>query len=210
MDLSDLRRDFGKEALSGFIWPDEPFTLVAQWLSQAIAAEIPEPNAATLSTCGKSKMPQSRMVLVKEFSQTDGFVFYTHYNSRKGKSLAENPKASLLFYWRLLEKQISIEGTVEKVSPETSDRYFYSRPRESRISAVISAQSEILEDFSALKNQWEALKNSNRKIQRPDHWGGYRLLPDQIAFWLGAPHRLHERMVYQKKGEHWTKYRLAP
>ncbi len=210
MDLSDLRREFGQKAFPGFRWPDAPFPLISDWLNDAITAGIQEPNAVTLSTCGNDKVVSSRTVLIKEFSEKEGFIFYTHYHSRKGRALEENPHASLLFYWRALEKQISIEGTVQKVAAEKSDQYFYSRPLESRISAVVSAQSEILDDFPTLIKRWEALKNSREEIRRPENWGGYRLVANSISFWQGGPHRLHERMVYQNMGTHWSKHRLFP
>ena len=210
MNLSDLRRDFGKEKEQAVRWPDEPLLLFAEWLQEAIDREIPEANAMTLSTCGADKAPSARIVLLKEFSENEGFLFYTHYHSRKGKALKENPRASLHFFWRETEKQVSIEGRVSRVSPEKSDAYFYSRPRESQISAFLSPQSKPLVDPEMLYRQWQTWERSQQKIKRPANWGGYRLIPERMEFWQGGRYRLHHRMVYQKTAEGWHTSRLAP
>ncbi len=210
MDLSDLRRDFGKQANPPVHWPGKPFSVFDTWLQHAIDQGIPEANAMVLATCGSGNTPSTRIVLLKEFSESGGFVFYTNYNSRKGKALAVNPRASLHVFWRELERQISIEGPVEKVPAIQSDAYFRSRPRESQISAALSPQSRELTDPESLKKQWQQYHNSTRAIQRPSNWGGYRLLAERIEFWQGGEHRLHHRMVYTKTGQGWTRKRLAP
>ncbi len=210
MDLSDLRRDFGKNRKQAIGWPAQPFILFADWIQEAVRLKITEPNAMTLSTCGADRAPSARIVLLKEFSEDEGFVFYTHYGSRKGLALSENPLASLHFFWRETERQVSIEGTVYKVSPEKSDTYFSSRPRESRVSASLSPQSKTLSDPEILYKQWEILYNSRKEIRRPADWGGYRLVPERMEFWQGGEHRLHHRMVYQKRAGTWHKSRLAP
>ena len=210
MDLSDLRRDFGKDAGHKINWPDQPFPLFHSWLKKVISTGNSEANAMVLSTCGNNGIPSSRVVLLKEYSETGGFVFYTNFDSRKGIALRENPYASLHFFWRETEQQVSIEGKVEKVSREKSDAYFNSRPIESRISAVVSPQSKVIENTNELNKHWELLRTSGIEINRPANWGGYRLLPERIEFWQGRQHRLHERMVYYKVSGNWLKKRLAP
>ncbi len=210
MNLSGLRRDFGKNARPSGPWPDNPFTLFASWLQQAIDRGITEANAMVLATSGAKNFPSARVVLLKEFSEKEGFVFYTHYQSRKGIALSENPQAALHFFWRELEKQVSLEGLAEKLPAEKSDAYFNSRPRESRVSAIVSPQSRELGNPETLKKQWQNLYLSGHPLKRPENWGGYRFLPLRFEFWEGGEHRLHNRMVYTKQDTGWAKTRLAP
>ncbi len=163
-----------------------------------------------LATAGADNFPSARVVLLKEFSEKEGFVFYTHYQSRKGVALSENPKAALHFFWRELEKQVSLEGLVEKVPEEKSETYFNSRPRESRVSAIVSSQSRELKNPTSLKQQWQSLYRSGRPLKRPKMWGGYRFSPLRFEFWQGGEHRLHNRMAYTKQHTSWVKTRLAP
>lgn len=165
----------------------------------------------TLATANARGEVHSRIVLLKEV-EDNGFIFYTNYKSRKGKDLAENPFASMTFFWAELFRQVRIEGKTEKVNPEKSDEYFNSRPKESRISALVSDQSTEIASREYLESQFEALKMKykNQQITRPGHWGGYILYPDKIEFWQGRTNRLHDRLLYEKTEEQWKIRRLAP
>jgi pyridoxamine 5'-phosphate oxidase len=211
MNLSDLRRDFGKDRPKEIFWPETPYMLFSEWMQEAISASIIEANAMVLSTCSNHGSPSSRVVLLKEFSVEEGFVFYTHYKSRKGMALEENPHASLHFFWREMERQVSMEGVVRKTSARKSDAYFFSRPLESQLSALLSPQSQPIESLEEIKAQWHHLKKHPPKaVIRPKNWGGYRLLPARIEFWQGGIHRLHQRMVYTAETSGWTRSQLAP
>jgi pyridoxamine 5'-phosphate oxidase len=182
------------------------------WLDDAFGAKIPQAESMTLATATKKGVPSARMVLLKHVD-AEGFVFYTNYKSQKGKELAENPRASLVFYWEELHRQVRIEGTVNKVSPEESDAYFQTRPRESQISAHASSQSEVIGNREELDRRFEELqkKFDGQPVPRPLHWGGYRLKPTRIEFWQSGYARLNDRIVYElQKDGSWKMKRLAP
>ncbi len=210
MNLSDLRRDFGKLPKPETKSTEKPFGLLKIWINEAIQSQITEANAMVLSTVGTGQKPSSRIVLLKEFGEKQGFIFYTDYESRKGRELAENPHASLHFFWRLLERQILIEGKVEKVSREKSVAYFNSRPNDSRASAVVSQQSSTIESQDTLIRQREILLQSNKVILCPERWGGYSLQPQRIEFWQGGSKRLHHRRLYELSNGKWQTSFLAP
>jgi pyridoxamine 5'-phosphate oxidase len=210
-DLAHIRREYSREELSEDHVDPDPFVQFRHWMDEAIAAELPEPTAMCLSTADNKGRPSSRMVLLKGFDH-EGFVFFTNYNSHKGRELDQNPHAALNFFWPELERQIRIAGSVEKVSDEESDEYFKSRPFTSRVGAWASDQSEILESKMALAARAAklAVKYATGNVPRPPHWGGYRLRPDNIEFWQGRPSRLHDRILYTLSGHAWMISRLSP
>jgi pyridoxamine 5'-phosphate oxidase len=189
-----------------------PIKQFQQWLDEAVGAKIPQAVSMTLATATKKGVPSARMVLLKHID-AEGFVFYTNYKSQKGKELAENPHASLVFYWEELHRQVRIEGTVSRVSPEESDAYFQTRPRESQISAHASAQSEVIGSRGELDRRFEELqrKFEGQAVPRPPHWGGYRLKPTRIEFFQSRFARLNNRILYERRSDgSWTIKRLAP
>ena len=188
--------------------PMEQFQL---WLQAAIDSKIPEPNAMTIATCTANGKPSARVVLLKEINKS-GFVFFTNYLSRKGRELLENPFAALVFDWHSIERQVRVEGRVERLPVHDSDTYFNERPREAQIGAWSSQQSKILNNREELEQRQVSFeeKFNNRKIFRPSNWGGFILLPATIEFWQGRPGRLHDRLVYLRTEEGWTLHRLAP
>jgi pyridoxamine 5'-phosphate oxidase len=189
-----------------------PIKQFQEWLDKAFSAKIPQAESMTLATATTKGAPSARMVLLKHVD-AEGFVFYTNYNSQKGRELVENPHASLVFYWEELHRQVRIEGTVSKVSPEESDAYFQTRPRESQISAHASAQSELIGSREELDRRFEELqrKFEGQAVPRPRHWGGYRLKPTRIEFWQSGYARLNDRIVYElQKDGSWKMKRLAP
>jgi pyridoxamine 5'-phosphate oxidase len=209
---ADLRLNYTRGGLLESEAGDDPFALFRQWFTQAIAAELPEPNAMTLTTVTPEGRPSARMVLLKGFDG-ESFVFYTNYRSEKGQHLAANPWAALVFWWAELERQVRIEGMVERVSGAESDAYFHSRPMGSRLGAWASPQSEIVRDRAHLETRLQALEAEycDRTIPRPPHWGGFRVIPDRIEFWQGRPSRLHDRLRYQRQEDgSWQRDRLAP
>ena len=210
MELSDLRREFGKYSLEEEKLPASPLPMFNYWLEKAKNAGINEFNAMVLSTVGKQGRPSSRIVLLKEVSPSGRLIFYSNYSSKKGRDLDLNPFAALLFFWRTLERQIRIEGFIEKLSKKKSDNYFYSRPPESQISAIVSAQSETIESLADLKNKREKLLKMPANIKRPENWGGYELKPEMFEFWQGGKHRMHDRIRYRLKKGDWKMDRLAP
>jgi pyridoxamine 5'-phosphate oxidase len=210
--LESLRSNY---ALSGLHETDllgNPFQQFQLWLEQAIAAELPEPNAMTLATLSEEGKPIARMVLLKGLDEK-GFVFYTNYDSAKGKQLTETDSAALVFWWAGLERQVRVEGMVEKVSSEESDAYFQSRPKASQLGAWASPQSQVIENRDVLEKRLAQLeeKYATEKVPRPPHWGGFRVIPIAIEFWQGRPSRLHDRIRYEfdEKGD-WFYQRLAP
>ncbi|HPD66376.1 MAG TPA: pyridoxamine 5'-phosphate oxidase [Bacteroidia bacterium] len=186
-----------------------PFSLFEKWLIEAFDAKIPEPNAMTLSTIGKDNRPSSRIVLLRDYTYK-GFVFYTNYKSRKGKDLKHHEYAALNFFWPQLERQVRIEGKVEKLDENMSDIYFQSRPYESQIAALISPQSEKISSRQELLSEFDKVLSKKEDIKRPHFWGGYLLIPDKIEFWQGREHRLHDRILFEKKKDKWKVSRLAP
>ncbi len=181
------------------------------WFEDAANKGLEEYNAMTLSTANKKGRPSARIVLLKAVEENE-FVFYTNYNSRKGRNLEDNPYAALVFFWQPLHRQIRIEGKVKKISSSRSDRYFHSRNRGSQLGAVLSPQSEVIESRDFLDQQLARLNDefSDAIIPRPKHWGGYALKPTLIEFWQGRPNRLHDRIVYRYGGKDWKIERLAP
>jgi pyridoxamine 5'-phosphate oxidase len=208
--LADLRKSYERAELSEEASHADPLRQFEQWLGEAIAAEVPEPNAMTLATVGSDLRPSTRIVLIKGCDER-GIVFYTNYDSRKGRELAGNPLAALQFHWVELERVVRIEGRVEKTSAEESDAYFESRPLDSRIGAWASPQSEVIASRTVLVTN--AAKYGAQFMlnpPRPPHWGGYRLVPDQWQFWQGRKSRLHDRLRYTPQGVGWLRERLAP
>lgn len=211
MSLADLRRDY---SLAGLLEKDlakDPFRQFEKWFQEAEAAKIPEPNAMVCSLATRDGQPSSRVMLLKGVDGR-GFVFYTNYESRKGRALAENARASLLFPWLTLERQVIIEGSVTKVSREESDAYFHSRPRASQLGAWASPQSTIIGSRAPLDEALKALeqKYSGQEIPLPPHWGGYRVSPEAVEFWQGRRSRLHDRLRYRRENNNWIVERLAP
>jgi len=211
-DIASMRQNYTKQSLTEQSVDSNAIVQFEKWWQEAVMANIPEPNAATLATASADGLPSARIVLMKGFSQK-GFVFFTNYNSYKGKQLAENPKACLVFFWKELERQVRITGIVEKVSEKESDDYFHSRPPASQLSAAISPQSTVVQSREWLENKYTEMEKQvgDNPIQRPAHWGGYLVKPVLIEFWQGGPSRLHDRLEYslQENGE-WKIERLAP
>lgn len=211
MNISSIRKDYQLQSLSENEVAKNPFDQFAHWWREAINSEIDEVNAMTLATVNKEGRPNARIVLLKDFNEK-GFVFYTNYQSDKGMQLMQNPFASLVFFWKELERQVRIEGKCMKVDPRESDEYFHSRPLGSQIGACASPQSQIISDRSILTEKASELEKlyPDGNIPRPDHWGGFRLIPDTIEFWQGRSSRLHDRIKYLKDGDTWRIVRLAP
>ena len=209
--LADLRKNYSLGSLDIADADPNPFRQFDVWFKQAIDAQLPEPNTMTLATVDPRGRPSARIVLIKGVDER-GFVFFTNYESRKGLELAQNPHASLLFYWIELERQVRVEGTVVKTSAAESDTYFASRPVGSRIGAWASEQSKVIESRAALEaREREFIAQYGDNPPRPPHWGGYRLIPDAIEFWQGRPSRLHDRLLYTRSGNaDWTIARLSP
>ncbi|ACK69950.1 pyridoxamine 5'-phosphate oxidase [Gloeothece citriformis PCC 7424] len=210
--IADLRKNYTLTGLTEAEANPNPFVQFRLWFNQALEAQFLEPNAMTIATVTPDGKPSARMVLLKDFDER-GFVFYTNYDSAKGQQLAQTPWAALVFWWDALERQVRIEGTVEKVSQEESDAYFASRPWESRLGAWVSDQSRVIESREVLENRLQALKDKYQAqdVPRPPHWGGFRVMPEKIEFWQGRPNRLHDRLCYKWiEGEKWIIERLSP
>jgi pyridoxamine 5'-phosphate oxidase len=210
MNIADLRTDYKRGVLDETHADADPIRQFARWWDDALAAQVLEANAMTLATADAEGQPAARVVLLKEFDAS-GFVFYTNYESRKGRELAANPRACLLFFWAELERQVRIEGAVEQVESAESDAYFSSRPLASRIGAWASPQSQPIPGKAwLLARAAEMGLKHGLKPSRPPHWGGYRLRPRVIEFWQGRPSRLHDRLAYSWNDGAWTTVRLSP
>lgn len=209
--VADLRKDYGQASLSEAEVMDDPMLQFTQWFEQALKAEVNEPNAMSVATVAANGRPSSRIVLVKQFDER-GFTWYTNYDSRKGQELEDNQYAALLFFWSELERQVRIEGRVERTSSEESDRYFRSRPLKSRLSAIASRQSAPIGSRAELEQNYEAVaRQAGDDPGRPDNWGGYRLVPERLEFWQGRRSRFHDRIVYERQEDgSWTRLRLQP
>ena len=209
-DLAAIRRDYSKKELSKAAVASDPFVQFANWFDEYLVSQPLESNAMVLSTAGSDSAPATRVVLLKGFDER-GFVFFTNYESGKAKHLAENPRASLHFFWPELERQIEIRGTAGKVSREESESYFSSRPLESRIGAWASKQSSVLMNREELEQRVaETREKFGDEVPCPPFWGGFRVVPERFEFWQGRPSRLHDRIVYSKTPDGWEIVRLSP
>ncbi|MFA5262668.1 MAG: pyridoxamine 5'-phosphate oxidase [Opitutaceae bacterium] len=208
---ADLRKDYNLAGLSERDLSKDPFRQFEKWFQEAEGAKIPEPNAMVLSTCNREGRSSSRTVLLKGLDGR-GFVFFTNYESRKGRDLAENARASLLFPWIAMERQIAVEGAVAKIAREESDAYFHSRPRPNQLSAWASTQSSIISGRSVLDEAMKAIdkKYAGLEVPLPPYWGGYRLVPETVEFWQGRRSRMHDRLRYRRGKDGWVIERLAP
>ncbi|MGJ7918652.1 pyridoxamine 5'-phosphate oxidase [Massilia sp. LXY-6] len=209
--VADLRKDYGQASLDERDVADDPIQQFTRWFEEALKAEVNEPNAMGVSTVDERGRPSSRIVLVKQFDAR-GFTWYTNYASQKGQQLNGNPFAALLFFWSELERQVRIEGRVERTSAEESDKYFNSRPLKSRLSAIASHQSAPIASRAALEHNYEDVaRQFGETPQRPHDWGGFRLVPERIEFWQGRRSRFHDRIVYTRQEDgSWTRQRLQP
>ena len=209
--VAGLRKDYGQATLDENAVADDPFVQFNSWFEQALKAEVNEPNAMSVATVDPQGRPSSRIVLIKQYDAR-GFTWYTNYESQKGRQLAANPHAALLFFWPELERQVRIEGRVEHTSSEESDKYFHSRPLKSRLAAIASAQSLPILNRAALEDNYAAVaRQVGEQPARPSNWGGFRLVPERIEFWQGRRSRFHDRIVYTLQADgSWTRQRLQP
>lgn len=211
LDFMRFRIEYSQRSLSETDVDADPIRQFRNWLSEAIAAKAHEPNAMTLATASTDGVPSARIVLLKDVDER-GLSFFTNYQSRKGQDLESNPRASLVFYWPELERQVRIDGTVERTSTDESDRYFSRRPVKARVGSAASPQSQVVPNREYLEDRFRTLESQHPdgNIPRPPHWGGYRVLPTRLEFWQGRPSRLHDRIEYVKEGARWTARRVAP
>jgi pyridoxamine 5'-phosphate oxidase len=210
MNIADLRTEYARASLDEEHSNADPIAQFTRWWDEAVSAQVREANAMTLATADASGRPAARTVLLKSFD-AHGFVFFTNYQSRKGRELAANPRASLLFFWAELERQVRIDGAVERTSDAESDEYFTSRPLASRIGAWASPQSEAISSKAwLLARAAEMGLRHGLAPARPPHWGGYRVSAESIEFWQGRPSRLHDRLLYTRSASGWDRVRLAP
>lgn len=210
MDIAHIRQEYMRERLDEADVARDPLSQFRAWFHEIVEAQLPMVNAMTLATVAGDGAPSARIVLLKEADER-GFVFYTNYESRKAQDLAANPRAALLFYWIELEREVRIEGTIEKTSSAESDAYFATRPLGSRLAATASPQSAVIGDRRVLEERYaEAEKRYGTTVPRPSSWGGYRVIPDAVEFWQGRPNRLHDRLLYRKQAGAWAIVRLAP
>jgi pyridoxamine 5'-phosphate oxidase len=210
--LANLRRDYQRAGLSETDADADPIQQFNRWFDEALTARLVEPNAMTLATVNPQTMqPSARIVLLKGLDER-GFIFFTNYLSQKGVELAANPKAAIVFLWMELERQVRVEGTIEKTTRAESDNYFHQRPRASQVAASIGAQSEPVGSRAVLEEQQAVLEErfKGQEVPLPDFWGGYRLIPARVEFWQGRPSRLHDRLLYVRHGASWQRNRLSP
>ena len=210
--LAEMRHDYALSALNKADADPDPIKQFQCWLQAAVDARLPEPNAMTLATADRTGRPYARVLLLKECG-AGGFVFFTNYRSDKGQQLAQNPRAALVFLWLELERQVRVEGTVDKLSSEESEAYFRSRPRESRLGSLTSRQSQVVANRRVLDERFQQLaaQYPDDNIPMPAHWGGYRLQPVMLEFWQGRHGRLHDRLRYRlREGRQWLLERLEP
>lgn len=210
-DIAAIRRDYEGGSLDEANTPDTPMPLFDEWLTLALEAEGDDGNAMTLATVDSQGLPHARIVLLKGIDD-QALVFYTNYQSHKGSELANVPHAALVFWWPSLDRQVRVEGSVELVPEDESDRYFEIRPRSSQLGAWIATQSVEIPDRNWIEERQRRFEQlyEGQVIPRPAHWGGYRVIPEMIEFWQGQPSRLHDRIRYELREEQWVKYRLAP
>ena len=211
-DLARLHTEYRKRSLSEADVDPDPVRQFIVWFNECMSAGVHEPNAMTLATCDRQGVPSARIVLLKGVDQR-GFVFFTNFQSRKGRELDGNPRAAMVFWWPELERQVQVEGQVVRTTDAEADAYFASRPRDSQIGSAASPQSQPIESRQVLENNAAALRERHPKgnIPRPPHWGGYRLTPHRIEFWQGRPSRLHDRIEYRLEEQgSWRIRRLAP
>jgi pyridoxamine 5'-phosphate oxidase len=209
--VAGLRKDYGQASLDDADVLDDPIAQFTRWFEEALKAEVNEPNAMNVATVDANGKPSSRIVLIKQFDQR-GFTWFTNYASRKGVELAGNPHAAILFFWSELERQIRIEGRVERVDAAESESYFHTRPLKSRLAALASAQSAPIDSRAALEHNYDAVASQyGDQPPRPENWGGYRLVPEYIEFWQGRRSRFHDRIIYERQADGtWSRHRLQP
>jgi pyridoxamine 5'-phosphate oxidase len=211
-DLGHLRKSYTQATLTVADIQNDPLAFFSYWFDQAVQhPDIEEANAMSLATLGLDDFPKARVVLLKALTE-EGFIFYTNYQSEKGRSIEHHPKVGLSFFWPALERQVIIKGLPSPLDPEASDLYFESRPKGSQLGALVSDQSKVISDRSILEAKLEALEieYQDKIVLRPSHWGGYKVAPQSIEFWQGRPNRLHDRIRCQWQGSFWTIERLAP
>lgn len=212
MDLSYLRAQYNNDRLKQPL-DDHPWSLMKQWFKEAIANDaVMEPNAMSLATSTADGHPSVRLVLAKEIKDT-GVVFFTNYQSQKGREIEENPHVAATIWWPEMERQIRLQGIAEKIAPEESTAYFQSRPKGSQIGAITSPQSQPIPNVHLLEQAMKKIESTARdkkSLERPSHWGGYIILPQSVEFWQGQPNRLHDRILFSRKGQEWSTQRLAP
>jgi len=210
-NINEMRRDFAGQALEEGAVHEDPVKQFGIWFKEAVDANLLDPSAMSVTSVNASGQPSTRIVYMRDLTD-ECFVFYTNYNSTKGKDLTQNKQTALNFFWGELNRQVRIEGVAEKISTEASDDYFSKRPRESQIGAWASSQSELLSSRAALEEKVAFFTDKFKgiTIPRPPHWGGYIVQPTQVEFWQGRPNRLHDRIVYSKLGKDWNQSRLSP
>ena len=212
-NIDALRKNYARGKLDLTDTPSDPVLQFERWFEEAMNAEVPEPNAMTLSTATVSGRPSARIVLLKGLKDGN-FIFYTNYKSHKGQELEANPYAALTFLWHELQRQVRVEGRVQRLSPEASTAYFQSRPKGSQVGAWVSPQSQPIESRKVLEERERELQAQYKdaeQLPRPEHWGGYQVMPQRIEFWQGRPSRLHDRIFFERDASgNWEKRRLAP
>ncbi len=211
MNIADMRRDYLMKPFNEMDAKEDAMEQFHLWFEEAVQAEVPEPNAMTLATASLNGRPSARIVLLKG-ATSEGFVFFTNYESRKAQEMAVNPQAALVFSWLELARQVRIDGTIQKISKEESENYFYSRPFTSQVSALISPQSKVIQSKEPLESLHQRLvaQYEGGKVPFPENWGGYLLTPNEIEFWQGRASRFHDRLHYLKTDTGWKRERLAP